>query len=71
MTRMPCLHPGDIQIFNSIFKEELKDYVNVVVFSQKGQRPACNKLSCGDLDGDNFSRGEQFNLEINECKSYE
>ena len=30
---MPCLHPGDIQIFNSIFKEELKDYVNVVVFS--------------------------------------
>lgn len=54
MTRMPCLHPGDIQIFNSIFKEELKDYVNVVVFSQKGQRPACNKLSCGDLDGDNY-----------------
>lgn len=33
MTRMPCLHPGDIQIFNSVFNEKYKDYVNVVVFS--------------------------------------
>jgi len=54
MTRMPCLHPGDIRIFNNVYKEELKDYVNVVVFSQKGERPACNKLSCGDLDGDHY-----------------
>jgi hypothetical protein len=30
---MPCLHPGDVQIFESVFNEKLKDYVNVVVFS--------------------------------------
>ena len=25
---------------------------NVIVFSQYGNRPDCNKMSCGDLDGD-------------------
>ena len=33
MTRMPCLHPGDIQMLNCVYKEELKDHFNVVVFS--------------------------------------
>ena len=52
-TRCPCLHPGDIQLFNCIDREELRNlYTNVVVFSKKGKRPSCNKLSCGDLDGD-------------------
>jgi hypothetical protein len=36
MTKMHSLHPNDIHIFNSIFKDKLKDHVNVVVFSQKG-----------------------------------
>ena len=24
----------------------------MIIFSQKGKRPAPNKMSCGDLDGD-------------------
>ena len=28
------------------------DYVNVIIFSSKGERPDQNKMGCGDLDGD-------------------
>ncbi len=37
-----------------MYKEELKDLFNVVVFSTKGDRPDENKLSMGDLDGDTY-----------------
>ena len=32
----------------------LQDQYNVIVFSAKGSRPQCNKMSNGDLDGDTY-----------------
>ena len=52
-TRCPCNNSGDLRVFKCIQNKKLEFlYVNVVVFSSKGKRPACNLLSCGDLDGD-------------------
>ena len=36
----------------AVDRPELSHLVNVVVFSSNGERPACNKMSGGDLDGD-------------------
>lgn len=53
VTKSPSVHPGDIQLFECVDIPELRCLSNVVVFSNKGEgRPACNKMSCGDLDGD-------------------
>jgi len=52
VTRNPCTHPGDLRLMNAVDKEELRYLSNVIVFSSKGQRPACNMMAGGDLDGD-------------------
>lgn len=52
VTRNPCTHPGDIRILQGVFREELSHLFNIVVFSSKGDRPQCNKMAGGDLDGD-------------------
>lgn len=52
MTRNPCLNPGDLRLLQGVDKPELRHLFNVVVFSSKGERPQCNKMSGGDLDGD-------------------
>ena len=52
VTRCPCLHPGDIRILQGVDKPQLSNLFNVVVFSSKGSRPACNMMAGGDLDGD-------------------
>ena len=52
VTRNPATHPGDIRLMIGVDKEELRHLVNVVVFSSKGSRPACNMMDGGDLDGD-------------------
>lgn len=52
VTRCPCLHPGDIRLLKCVNKPELQYLFNVVVFSSKGERPACNMMAGGDLDGD-------------------
>lgn len=52
VTRCPCLHPGDIRLLKGVNKPELAHLYNVVVFSSKGERPACNMMAGGDLDGD-------------------
>ncbi|CAI2367533.1 unnamed protein product [Moneuplotes crassus] len=52
VTRSPCVHPGDIRKLKAVFKEPLKHYVNVVIFSTKGDRPDQEKMASGDLDGD-------------------
>lgn len=52
VTRNPCTHPGDIRMMTGVDKPELRHLSNVVVFSSKGSRPACNMMAGGDLDGD-------------------
>ncbi|KAI8818422.1 RNA dependent RNA polymerase-domain-containing protein, partial [Fimicolochytrium jonesii] len=54
VTRSPCLHPGDVQVVECVNLESLRHLVDVVVFSQHGQRPLPNMLAGGDLDGDTF-----------------
>ena len=59
MTRAPCHKPSDVQCFRAIDSPQIRmnnfhDHVNVVVFSSQGARPACNKMSNGDLDGDTY-----------------
>ena len=52
ITRNPCLHPGDVRVMTGVDRPELRHLTNVVVFSSKGVRPACNMMAGGDLDGD-------------------
>lgn len=52
ITRNPATHPGDVRIMVGVDRPELRHLNNVVVFSSKGQRPACNMMAGGDLDGD-------------------
>lgn len=53
MTRNPCTHPGDLRVLTAVDKPELsRVHYNTVVFSSKGQRPMCNMMAGGDLDGD-------------------
>ena len=58
ISRSPSLHPGDIRKFKAVNDpvrlERLSHLKDVVVFSQKGNRPVANCLSGGDLDGDLF-----------------
>lgn len=54
VAKNPCLHPGDIQILEAVDRNELAHLVNVVVFSQRGDRPLPNKCSGSDLDGDEY-----------------
>jgi len=52
VTRNPCLNPGDLRLLQGVDRPELRHLHNVVVFSSKGERPTCNMMSGGDLDGD-------------------
>jgi RNA-dependent RNA polymerase len=55
VTRNPCTHPGDLRLLTAVDKPGIcSDLINVVVFSSKGDRPQCNKMAGGDLDGDVF-----------------
>lgn len=52
VSRNPCTHPGDVRVLKAVDRPELKHLTNIVVFSSKGERPECNKMAGGDLDGD-------------------
>ena len=59
MTRSPCHKPSDIQCFKAVDRPQIRannfhDNFNVIVFSSQGTRPAFNKMSNGDLDGDTY-----------------
>ncbi|KAG2393883.1 hypothetical protein C9374_003647 [Naegleria lovaniensis] len=58
VTRNPCLHPGDIRKLKAVSDPNkiqiLSHLKDVIVFSQKGQRPQASKMSGGDYDGDLF-----------------
>lgn len=55
VTRSPALLAGDVQYAHAVVvpnDSPLSHLRNVIVFSQNGERPLCNMLSGGDLDGD-------------------
>lgn len=52
VTRNPCLHPGDIQKYRAVHHPELAHLVDCIVFPTRGRRPSADKMSGGDLDGD-------------------
>jgi RNA dependent RNA polymerase len=52
VTRNPCLHPGDLQKFKAVVRDELSHLVDCIVFSTRGRRPSADLMSGGDLDGD-------------------
>ena len=54
ITKNPCHHPGDIRTFTAVNHPRLKHLVDVVVFSQQGDRPAPHDISGSDLDGDEY-----------------
>lgn len=52
VARSPAHFVSDIQRVTAIFKPELADLTDVVVFSRKGNVPLADKLSGSDYDGD-------------------
>jgi len=52
VTRNPCTHPGDVRLLSAVDVPELRYLENVVVFPTTGDRPLCNMMAGGDLDGD-------------------
>ncbi|KAF4628609.1 hypothetical protein G7Y89_g9545 [Cudoniella acicularis] len=54
VSRNPCLHPGDLQKFKVVARDELAHLVDCIVFPTTGRRPAADMMSGGDLDGDKF-----------------
>jgi RNA dependent RNA polymerase len=52
VARLPALLPSDIQRRQAVWKRELHDFKDVVVFSTKGEVPLAHMLSGGDYDGD-------------------
>ena len=54
ITKNPCHHPGDVRTFKAKEYPQLKHLKDVIVFSQKGARPAPHDISGSDLDGDEY-----------------
>lgn len=52
VARSPAHFTSDIQRVKAVFKPELAQLQNVIVFSAKGEIPLAEKLSGGDYDGD-------------------
>ena len=68
ITKNPCLLPSDVRIVNCISSETIKkrlvllgypedsfeEFINAIVFPQKGEYPLSAMISGGDLDGDYY-----------------
>lgn len=52
VARSPAHFTSDIQKVKAVFRPELADLTDVVIFSSKGNIPLADKLSGGDYDGD-------------------
>lgn len=71
VTRSPALHPGDIQFADHVIPpagHPLREHMNVIVFSSKGDRDLPSQLSGGDLDGDIFN--VIWDPEAMPCRAY-
>ncbi|KAI5169371.1 RNA-dependent RNA polymerase [Pancytospora epiphaga] len=55
IAKNPCVHPGDLRVVVCVDRPELHYLRDVIVFSQKGDRPLYNQCSGSDLDGDQFN----------------
>lgn len=54
VAKNPVMHPGDIRVVRCVDNPRLHYLKDVIVFSQRGQRPVFNQCSGSDLDGDIF-----------------
>uniref|UniRef100_A0AC34QYJ1 RNA-dependent RNA polymerase n=1 Tax=Panagrolaimus sp. JU765 TaxID=591449 RepID=A0AC34QYJ1_9BILA len=54
ITRSPTLSLGDIQFVEAVDVPELHHIVDVLIFPTCGDRPIQDKISSGDLDGDEY-----------------
>ncbi|KZV76675.1 hypothetical protein PENSPDRAFT_569324 [Peniophora sp. CONT] len=52
VVRDPCKLPSDVQKVRAVFKAELRDYHDQIVFSTKGKQSLASLLAGGDYDGD-------------------
>lgn len=52
VARSPAHFSSDIQKVQAVFKPELANLTDVIVFSSQGDTPLADKLSGGDYDGD-------------------
>ncbi|OBS17430.1 hypothetical protein FPOA_12078 [Fusarium poae] len=52
VARSPAHLPSDIQKVKAVFKPELRQFKNVIIFSSLGDESLASKLSGGDYDGD-------------------
>lgn len=70
VSRNPCTHPGDVRLLQAVDRPEFSHLVNVVVFPSTGERPLCNMMAGGDLDGDVYfvSWDEQLLAHLSEDK---
>ncbi|KAF2073447.1 hypothetical protein CYY_005232 [Polysphondylium violaceum] len=51
----PCLHPGDIRFVEAVHNPHLKqDFIDLLVFSTRGEIPVFSQASGSDLDGDRY-----------------
>lgn len=55
VARNPAYLASDMQKRRAVFKPELRQYKNVILFSTKGTTPLASLLSGGDYDGDTCS----------------
>lgn len=70
VAKNPCLHPGDVRVLSAVNYPELAHLVNVVVFSQNGERPIPDECSGSDLDGDEyFVTWNKYLIQIEEAQA--
>lgn len=55
VTKHPVMHPGDVRMLLAVDVPQLRNHKNVILFSQRGDRPEADKMSGSDLDGDQFA----------------
>jgi hypothetical protein len=54
VARSPIMQPSDVKKIRAVFREELMDYQDVIVFPSRGSAPLAGGLSGGDYDGSVF-----------------